>query len=82
MVFQKVVPYLLAQILTRNPDNKPSLTPRFERFNRVFKEFQSELDGGKHLINQLTLANALLKIGKRHEIRPFAKQLLRTLTPR
>lgn len=60
----------------------PSLKPRFEQFNQVFFEFQSELDGGQQLINQLSLANALFKIGRRNEMRPFAEQLLKKLAPK
>lgn len=34
---------------------------RYLNFQNVFDKFQSETDGGRQLINQLALANALLK---------------------
>lgn len=60
-LLQNVLPILLAQILTRNPDNRAGLTERFAHFQRIFCDFQSELGGGQQLINQLYLASYLLK---------------------
>jgi len=37
------------------------LEARYLNFQNVFDKFQSETDGGRQLINQLALANALLK---------------------
>uniref|UniRef100_A0A914GRG9 Tubulin-specific chaperone D n=1 Tax=Globodera rostochiensis TaxID=31243 RepID=A0A914GRG9_GLORO len=76
-----VVPTLLAQILTRNADNKRILTPRFDAFKRTFQGFETESDGGVPLISQLKLLIAILKQGRRLELRPFAFDLLCALSP-
>ncbi|KAL7074229.1 hypothetical protein ACQ4LE_006412 [Meloidogyne hapla] len=75
-----VVPTLLAQILTRTPVNTSALEARFLNFQNVFVKFQSEMDGGRQLINQLALANALLKWGRRSDIRPFTEKLFASLS--
>uniref|UniRef100_A0A915LY91 Tubulin-specific chaperone D n=1 Tax=Meloidogyne javanica TaxID=6303 RepID=A0A915LY91_MELJA len=75
-----VVPTLLAQILTRAPVNAKALEARYLNFQNVFDKFQSETDGGRQLINQLALANALLKWGRRRDIKPFTEQLFSSLS--
>nr|CAD2152735.1 unnamed protein product [Meloidogyne enterolobii] len=75
-----VVPTLLAQILTRAPVNAKALEARYLNFQNVFDKFQSEKDGGRQLINQLALANALLKWGRRRDIKPFTEQLFSSLS--
>ncbi|CAK5090707.1 unnamed protein product [Meloidogyne enterolobii] len=75
-----VVPTLLAQILTRAPVNTKALETRFLNFQNVFDKFQSEKDGGRQLINQLALANALLKWGRRRDIKPFTEHLFSSLS--
>ncbi|KAL3072707.1 hypothetical protein niasHS_017681 [Heterodera schachtii] len=76
-----VIPTLLAQILTRNVDNEFVLAPRFDEFVHTFRSFESELDGGIPLISQLKLLIALLKQGRRVELRPFVLSLLHSLPP-
>ncbi|KAI3420324.1 hypothetical protein GPALN_003633 [Globodera pallida] len=76
-----IVPTLLAQILTRNADNKRILMPRFDVFKRAFQGFETESDGGVPLISQLKLLIAILKQGRRLELRPFAFDLLCALSP-
>uniref|UniRef100_A0A915MVC9 Tubulin-folding cofactor D ARM repeats domain-containing protein n=1 Tax=Meloidogyne javanica TaxID=6303 RepID=A0A915MVC9_MELJA len=75
-----VVPTLLAQILTRAPVNTKALETRFFNFQNVFDKFQSETDGGRQLINLLALANALLKWGRRRDIKPFTEHLFSSLS--
>ncbi|KAF7634087.1 TFCD_C domain-containing [Meloidogyne graminicola] len=75
-----VVPTLLSQILTRPPVNISALGSRFLHFQQIFEKFESEADGGRQLINQLSLANALLKWGRRNDIKPFAEHLFSSLS--
>ncbi|KAH7727513.1 beta-tubulin cofactor D family protein [Aphelenchoides avenae] len=78
----KIVPTVLSQVLTRNEDNSSVLDPVVRECLEVVRSEDDGPAAEQTLVSRLTLLSALLKKGRRHEMRRYAEEVLAAVPSR